>query len=238
MMKFQIALNCYLSAFYLPVHLWFFFLQLILFAKEKRQRPNFPGAPLQLYTTNGSYDPGNGRIGERGVTERLSLFWGMLGFMSNLKYGKDNIILGWVISMQVIWRKIWWLKFGDLQLHDTDVVLPEAVRYQDELARASRVVSFHQNAISDLIENFSGMASSFPSKLTSVVALKLNSVPVFVRVTGFGKIEVVEKIDSSAAIIDPVSVLEGQQASAIVQKVRETVMDSINSQKASFSNII
>ncbi|RZC88880.1 hypothetical protein C5167_031255 [Papaver somniferum] len=64
------------------------------------------------------------------------------------------------------------------------------------------------------------------------------SVPVFVRVTGFGEIEVVEKIDSSAAIIDPVSVSEGQQASAIVQKVRETVMDSINSQKASFSNII
>ncbi|RZC50279.1 hypothetical protein C5167_018705 [Papaver somniferum] len=78
-------------------------------------------------------------------------------------------------------------------------------------------ISFHQTAISDLIENFSGMASIFPSKLTSMVALKFNSVIVFVRVTGFGELEVVEKIDSPAAISDPLSVSEGQQAFAVVQ---------------------
>ncbi|OVA20302.1 protein of unknown function DUF1620 [Macleaya cordata] len=79
------------------------------------------------------------------------------------------------------------------------------------------VTSFHQTSISDLVESSSGMATILPSKFTGMVAIRINSVVVFVRVTGVDKLEVVEKINYPAAVSDPLSFSEGQQAFAFVQ---------------------
>ncbi|KAI3897352.1 hypothetical protein MKX03_021947 [Papaver bracteatum] len=132
---------------------------------------------------------------------------------SNLKYGEDNIILGWDLLVQFVTYEINARSYEVLRR--TTKTFPGG--FSGELSNVSNNMlvaldptgstlisirfgdgqfSFHQTAISDLLGNFSGMASIFPSKLSSMVALKLNSVLLFV----------VEKIDSPAAISDPLSI--------------------------------
>ncbi|KAF9613417.1 hypothetical protein IFM89_008247 [Coptis chinensis] len=77
--------------------------------------------------------------------------------------------------------------------------------------------SLHQIHISDLVEGFSGMASIVPSKLTDILAIKVSSLILFLRVTGGGKLEFVDNISYPSAVSDTLSFLEGQEAFALAQ---------------------
>ncbi|KAL5729138.1 hypothetical protein ACHQM5_002128 [Ranunculus cassubicifolius] len=78
-------------------------------------------------------------------------------------------------------------------------------------------VSLHQNRIADFAEGFSGVASIVPSKLKEMLAIKMDSVIVFMRVLSGGKLEVLEKVSYPAAVSDSLTFLEGQQAFGLVQ---------------------
>ncbi|KAK9273669.1 hypothetical protein L1049_018479 [Liquidambar formosana] len=78
-------------------------------------------------------------------------------------------------------------------------------------------ISFQQTYISNLIEDFSGMAVILPSKLTGMFAVKASTFMVFIRVTGEGKMEVVDSINHAAAVSDALPFSEGQQAFGLVR---------------------
>ncbi|KAF2304456.1 hypothetical protein GH714_031663 [Hevea brasiliensis] len=78
-------------------------------------------------------------------------------------------------------------------------------------------INFQKTHISDLIEETLGMAMILPSKLTGMFALKTSTFTIFIRVTGEGKLEVVDEINHVTAVSDAVSFSEGQQAFALVE---------------------
>ncbi|PIA64847.1 hypothetical protein AQUCO_00100367v1 [Aquilegia coerulea] len=78
-------------------------------------------------------------------------------------------------------------------------------------------ISLHQTHVSDLVEGFFGISSILPSKHTNMLAVKSGSVTVFIRVTGGGKLEVLEKVSHPSAVSDSLAILEDQQAFALVQ---------------------
>ncbi|XP_057957645.1 uncharacterized protein LOC131150740 [Malania oleifera] len=77
-------------------------------------------------------------------------------------------------------------------------------------------ISFHERKISELVDDFPGKAVILPSKLTGMLALKINTVTIFVRVTVGGKMELVDKVNHATAISNALSLAEGQQAFALV----------------------
>ncbi|KAI3960486.1 hypothetical protein MKW98_002985, partial [Papaver atlanticum] len=88
--------------------------------------------------------------------------------LSNLKYGKDNIIFGWDLLVQFVTYEI--NARSCEVLRRTSKTFPggfsgELSNVSNDMLVALDPTGFHQTAISDLIGNFSGMASIFPSKL-------------------------------------------------------------------------
>uniref|UniRef100_A0A5B7APM3 ER membrane protein complex subunit 1 n=1 Tax=Davidia involucrata TaxID=16924 RepID=A0A5B7APM3_DAVIN len=80
-------------------------------------------------------------------------------------------------------------------------------------------ITIHQAHVSDLFEDSSATAVILPSKLTGMVALKISSIIVFIKVADEGKLEVVDKIDHAAAVSDGILFSEDQQAFGLVQHV-------------------
>ncbi|GLT48218.1 hypothetical protein SLA2020_218570 [Shorea laevis] len=78
-------------------------------------------------------------------------------------------------------------------------------------------ISFQQAYIPRLVEGSSGPAVMLPSPVTGILAVKINAVTVFIKVTGEGKLEVVDKTEHTTIISDALPVTEGQQAFALVQ---------------------
>ncbi|OMO61903.1 Quinonprotein alcohol dehydrogenase-like-superfamily [Corchorus capsularis] len=78
-------------------------------------------------------------------------------------------------------------------------------------------ISFQQTPISNLVEESFGPAVLVPSSVAGIFAIKVNAITIFIRVTGEGKLEVVEKITNETAVSDALSISEGQQAFAFVQ---------------------
>ncbi|KAL1834640.1 hypothetical protein ACET3Z_004291 [Daucus carota] len=81
--------------------------------------------------------------------------------------------------------------------------------------REEKIV-FEPTQVSDL-QDVSGTAVLLPAKLAGIFAVKVNTVILFVKVTNFGKLELVDKLDHTVAVSDALSFSEGQQAFALVQ---------------------
>ncbi|XP_057522936.1 uncharacterized protein LOC130802853 [Amaranthus tricolor] len=79
-------------------------------------------------------------------------------------------------------------------------------------------LSFQQENIYDLVPEFSGMATVLPLKLERMFSIKCNSYIVFLRVNDKNKLEVVDKIEDSAAVSDALSFTDEQQAFGIIQQ--------------------
>ncbi|KAG5244266.1 ER membrane protein complex [Salix suchowensis] len=75
-------------------------------------------------------------------------------------------------------------------------------------------ISFQKTYISDLVEDFSGMAVILPSKLTGLFAVKTSTATAFISVSSEGKLEVVDKIMHATFISNALSISEDQQAFA------------------------
>ncbi|KAK9102760.1 hypothetical protein Sjap_020014 [Stephania japonica] len=108
---------------------------------------------------------------------------------------------------------------GDLSLVSTDTLIA-LDSTQSKFVKISLVngeTSLLSTDIANLIDGFSGMASILPSKLTGMLAIKINSYIVFLRVSDKGRLEVVDKINYPAAVSDSLSFLEGQHAIGLVQ---------------------
>ncbi|CAK9136391.1 unnamed protein product [Ilex paraguariensis] len=78
-------------------------------------------------------------------------------------------------------------------------------------------ISFQQTHVSDLVQDFSGMAVILPTKLTGIFAVRMNRLIVFIKVTDDGRLEVVDKKDHVAAVSDALPVSEGQQVFGLIQ---------------------
>ncbi|XP_011019630.1 PREDICTED: ER membrane protein complex subunit 1-like [Populus euphratica] len=78
-------------------------------------------------------------------------------------------------------------------------------------------ISFQKTYISDLVEDFSGIAVILPSKLTGLFAVKTNTATAFISVSSEGKLEVVDKIKHATVISNVLSISEDQQAFALVR---------------------
>ena len=69
--------------------------------------------------------------------------------------------------------------------------------------------------IAPVIDEFSGSMEIVPSKLSGLLAVKVNSLLTLVRVKGEGELEVVDKIPGQATVSDALLVSEHQQAAAL-----------------------
>ncbi|PQM34223.1 hypothetical protein Pyn_29537 [Prunus yedoensis var. nudiflora] len=91
-------------------------------------------------------------------------------------------------------------------------------------------IHYQQTHISDIFGDSFGTPVLLPSKLPGVFSVKIDGAVVFIRVTGEGKLEVLDKINNVAAISDAISLSEGQQAFALIQhgdgKIHLTVKPS------------
>lgn len=79
-------------------------------------------------------------------------------------------------------------------------------------------LSFQKENIYDLVPEFSGMATVLPLKLERMFSIRCNSYIVFLRVNDKNKLEVVDKIEDSAAVSDALSFTDKQQAFGIIQQ--------------------
>lgn len=79
-------------------------------------------------------------------------------------------------------------------------------------------IKFQQTYISTLIGDSSGVGVIIPSALKGAFALKTYTLTLFIRVTGEGKLEVVEKVDHATVVSDALSFSEDKQAFAVVQQ--------------------
>ncbi|XP_062110550.1 uncharacterized protein LOC133822280 [Humulus lupulus] len=78
-------------------------------------------------------------------------------------------------------------------------------------------IKFQQTYLSDLIGDSSGTAVLLPLKLQEMFALEINGFKIFVRITGEGSLEVVDKVNSAAVVSDPLLLSEDQKAFALIQ---------------------
>ncbi|KAF5207425.1 Er membrane protein complex subunit [Thalictrum thalictroides] len=108
---------------------------------------------------------------------------------------------------------------GDLAYvsSDTLVALDSTRSILVSLTLQDGDISLHQTHVSDLVEGLFGISSILPSKHTDMFSVKSSSVTVFIRVTGGGNLEVLEKVSQPSAVSDSLAILEGQQAFALVQ---------------------
>lgn len=80
-----------------------------------------------------------------------------------------------------------------------------------------REITFHETLVSDLVPEFSGMATILPIKFSGMFALQVNSYIVLATVREGTVLEMIEKINAPAALSDSLSLSEGQHAFAMVQ---------------------
>ncbi|CAN6721388.1 unnamed protein product [Malus baccata var. baccata] len=78
-------------------------------------------------------------------------------------------------------------------------------------------INYQQSPISDIFGDSFGTPVLLPSKLPGLFSVKLNGAVIFIRVTGEGKLEVLDKVNDVAAISDAISLSDGQQAFGLVQ---------------------
>ncbi|XP_058074293.1 uncharacterized protein LOC131223031 isoform X1 [Magnolia sinica] len=76
--------------------------------------------------------------------------------------------------------------------------------------------SFRKTYISDIVPDFSGMASVLPLKFSGMFALEVNSRIALIRARSGSELEMIQKFNDPAAVSDSLSLSEGQQAFAIV----------------------
>ncbi|CAN6682001.1 unnamed protein product [Malus baccata var. baccata] len=78
-------------------------------------------------------------------------------------------------------------------------------------------INYQQTPISDIFGDSLGTPVLLPSKLPGLFSVKLNGAVIFIRVTGEGKLEVLDKVNNVAAISGAISISDGQQAFGLVQ---------------------
>ncbi|KAG1330419.1 ER membrane protein complex subunit 1 [Cocos nucifera] len=88
----------------------------------------------------------------------------------------------------------------------------------------SGIINFYQTYMSDLVQDFSGMAALLPVKFTGMFAMKTVSGIYLVRVKGVSVLEIIEKFNHPASVSDSLTLSGEQQAFAIVQHA-ETKID-------------
>ena len=79
-------------------------------------------------------------------------------------------------------------------------------------------LSFKEAEIHDLVPQIFERATVLPLKLVGMFAIRCSPYIVFVKVNDQSKLEVVDKIEDSAAVSDALSFTEEQQAFGIVQQ--------------------
>lgn len=87
----------------------------------------------------------------------------------------------------------------------------------------SGIINFHQTYISDLVQDFSGMAELLPVKFTGMFGVKTVSSIYLVRVKGVSELDVIEKFNHPASVSDVLILSEEQQAFAIVQHAQAKI---------------
>ena len=74
-----------------------------------------------------------------------------------------------------------------------------------------------KSPIAHLVGEFSGLIEIVPSKLSGLLAVKVNSILALVPVKDEGEVEMVDKIHGQATLSDALLVSESQRAAALVQ---------------------
>ncbi|KAA8525277.1 hypothetical protein F0562_007132 [Nyssa sinensis] len=147
----------------------------------------------------------------------------LLSIPTNLKVDKDHVILIYSngclhavssIDGEVLWKKE--LATEGIEVQQLIHPLGSDIIYAVGFVGMEKLL-IHQTHVSDLFQDSSATAVILPSKLMGMVALKISSTIIFIKVADAGKLEVVDKIDHAAAVSDGLSFLEGQQALALVQ---------------------
>ncbi|KAL3825828.1 hypothetical protein ACJIZ3_021857 [Penstemon smallii] len=99
-------------------------------------------------------------------------------------------------------------------------------------------ISFTKTHVSELIQDFSGVAVVLPSKIPGIFVLKVNKSIFFIKVTNEGKLKIVDELDHATAISDSLSSLEGQQAFALVQNNNDKILLTVKQGNDWTSNLL
>ncbi|KAL2940085.1 ER membrane protein complex subunit 1 [Bienertia sinuspersici] len=128
------------------------------------------------------------------------------------------------------------IRTGELQMQDAvdfpdgfsreiSLVSSETLGALDAHRKSLVIISLKDGKLSldkvnihDLVPQYSGGAAILPLKLEGMFAIKCSPYIVFLRVNDKSKLEVVDKIEDSAAISNALSFTEEQQAFGIVQQ--------------------
>ncbi|CAI9097878.1 OLC1v1034391C2 [Oldenlandia corymbosa var. corymbosa] len=108
---------------------------------------------------------------------------------------------------------------GDISFlsSDTAVALDSSREGLVSIRFSDGVISFQQAQISDLVQDFSGVAAILPYKLVEKVAVKTKKSVVFLEVTNKGSFVIVDNVDVTAVLSDSLPLSEGQQAIGLMQ---------------------
>lgn len=109
--------------------------------------------------------------------------------------------------------------FGEVAVvsSDTIVALDASQSILVSLSFLDGEISFQQTHISNLVEDFSGLAVILPSRLTGMFSIKTKTHTVFIKQAGEGKLEVVDQVNHASAVSDALSLSKGEQAFGLVQ---------------------
>ncbi|KAF4371448.1 hypothetical protein F8388_001976 [Cannabis sativa] len=108
---------------------------------------------------------------------------------------------------------------GEMLLVSDDLVVAlDATKSKIVTIKFQDGIKFEQTyLLSDLIGDSSGTSVLLPLKLQGMFALEINGFKIFIRITGEGNLEVVDKVNNATVISDPLLLSEGEKAFAIVQ---------------------
>ncbi|XP_062101167.1 uncharacterized protein LOC133807046 isoform X1 [Humulus lupulus] len=107
---------------------------------------------------------------------------------------------------------------GEMLLVSDDLVVAlDATKSKIVTINFQDGIKFQQTYLSNLIGDSSGTAVLLPLKLQEMFALEINGFKIFIRITGEGNLEVVDKVNNAAVVSDPLLLSEGQKAFALIQ---------------------
>ncbi|OWM86613.1 hypothetical protein CDL15_Pgr015648 [Punica granatum] len=106
---------------------------------------------------------------------------------------------------------------------DVLVALDAAMSHLITISFQGGGLSINEKPISNLVGDFAGPVEILALKLGRMFALKANKLITFISISNDGKLDVLEKINSAAAISDALSVSDGRHAVGLVQQVDNKV---------------
>ncbi|PON37264.1 ER membrane protein complex subunit [Parasponia andersonii] len=106
---------------------------------------------------------------------------------------------------------------GDMLLVSDDLVVAlDATKSNLVTINFHDGIKFQQTHLSNFVGDSFGTAVLLPLKLQEMFAVEINGFVLFIRATGKGNLEVVDKVNNAAVVSDPLLLSEGQTAFALI----------------------